>query len=120
MRKYWPHFCPCSLQGERFSHLSWWSHGSEAIKKGFGVDWLPKASSTLTRFWGKVYTQSLSEKLAIAARQLAITIIGWQGIAEDTFNIDSSVLIRSGRQDGARSEADPHTILYSPFWALAR
>ena len=36
--------------GERFSHLSWWGHGSEAIKKAFAVEWLPRASSTLTRF----------------------------------------------------------------------
>ena len=29
--------------GERFSHLSWWSHGIEAIKKAFAVEWLPRA-----------------------------------------------------------------------------
>jgi len=93
--------------GERFSHISWWSHGIEAIKKGFGVHWLPRASSTLTRFWGKIYTQSLSEKLAAAARQLAITIIGWQGIVEDTLNLDSSVLIRYGNQKGAKRGYNP-------------
>jgi hypothetical protein len=93
--------------GERFSHLSWWSHGSEAIKKTFAVTWLPKASSTLTRFWGKVSSQQVSEKLAIAARQLAITIIGWQGIGEDTLNLDSSVLIRYGNQQGARRGYNP-------------
>ena len=42
--------------GERFSHLSWWGHGIEAIKKAFAVEWLPKASTTLTRFWGKMCT----------------------------------------------------------------
>jgi hypothetical protein len=93
--------------GERFSHLSWWSHGIAAIKKSFAVDWLPRASSTLTRFWGKIYTQSLSEKLAVAARQLAITIIGWQGIGEDTLNLDSSVLIRYGSQQGAKRGYNP-------------
>jgi hypothetical protein len=93
--------------GERFSHLSWWGHGIEAIKKAFAVEWLPRASSTLTRFWGKIYTQSLSEKLAIAARQLAITIIGWQGIGEDNLNCDSSVLIRYGSQQGAKRGYNP-------------
>jgi len=93
--------------GERFSHLSWWSHGIEAINKGFGVHWLPRASSTLTRFWGKIYTQSLSEKLAAAARHLAITIIGWQGIGKDTLNLDSSVLIRYGNQEGAKRGYNP-------------
>jgi hypothetical protein len=93
--------------GEHFSHLSWWSHGIEAIKKAFSVDWLPRASSTLTRFWGKICTQSLSEKLAEAARHLAITIIGWQGILEDNVNLDSSVLIRYGNQQGAKRGYNP-------------
>ena len=93
--------------GERFSHLSWWSHGSEAIRKSFAVEWLPKASSTLTRFWGKICTQSLAEKLGEAARHLAITIIGWQGLLEDNLNLDSSVLIRYGNQQGANRGYNP-------------
>jgi hypothetical protein len=93
--------------GERFSHLSWWSHGIEAIKKSFGVHWLPRASSTLTRFWGKIGTQFLAEKLSDAARHVATTIIGWQGISEDNLNLDSSVLIRYGRQDGAKRGYNP-------------
>lgn len=93
--------------GERFSHLSWWSHGIEAIKKAFAVEWLPRASSTLTRFWGKMCTQSLAEKLGEVARQLAITIIGWQGLLEDNLNLDSSVLIRYGNQEGAKRGYNP-------------
>ena len=88
--------------GERFSHLSWWGHGSEAIKKAFAVEWFPKALSALTRFWGKICTQSLAEKVGEAARRFALTIIGWQGIVEDTLNCDSSVLIRYGNQQGAK------------------
>ena len=45
--------------GERFSHLSWWDHGIEAIKEVFAVQWLPRASSTLTRFWDRIDTQYL-------------------------------------------------------------
>jgi hypothetical protein len=93
--------------GERFSHLSWWAHGIEAIKKAFAVDWLPKASSTLTRFWGKISTQYVSEKLSEAARGFAITLIDWQGIREDTLNLDSSVLIRYGNQQGAKRGYNP-------------
>ena len=93
--------------GERFSHLSWWGHGIEAIKKTFAVDWLPKASSTLTRFWGKISTQYVSEKLGEAARRFAITLIEWQGIGEDTLNLDSSVLIRYGNQQGAKRGYNP-------------
>jgi len=93
--------------GERFSHLAWWSHGVEAIKKSFAVDWLPKASSTVTRFWGKVSTQVLADRLADAARRLASTITAWQGITEDTLNLDSSVLIRYGNQQGAKRGYNP-------------
>jgi hypothetical protein len=93
--------------GERFSHLSWWTHGIEAIKKAFAVMWLPSASSTLTRFWGKMCTQSLVENLGEAARGLAITIMGWEGIVEDTLNCDSSVLIRYGNQQGAKRGYNP-------------
>ncbi len=93
--------------GERFSHLSWWSHGIEAIKKAFAVEWLPRASSTLTRFWGKISTRSLAEKLTEAARRLAITIIEWEGIKKDNLNLDSSVLIRYGNQEGAKRGYNP-------------
>ncbi len=93
--------------GERFSHLCWWSRGIEAIKKAFHVAWLPKASSTLTRFWAKISTQQVSEKLGEAARRFATTLIEWQGIGEDTLNLDSSVLIRYGNQQGAKKGYNP-------------
>ncbi len=38
---------------------------------------------------------------------LATTIIGWQGITEDNLNLDSSVLFRYGRQQGARRGYNP-------------
>jgi len=93
--------------GERFSHLSWWGHGIEALKKSFQVHWFPKASSTVTRFWGKISTQQAAEKLGEAARNMAMTIMGWQGITEDTLNLDSSVLIRYGNQQGAKRGYNP-------------
>ncbi|MFO8164053.1 MAG: hypothetical protein R6T98_05920 [Desulfatiglandales bacterium] len=104
--------------GERFSHLCWWSHGIEAIKKAFHVAWLPKASSTLTRFWAKISTQQVSEKLGEATRRFATTLIEWQGIGEDTLNLDSSVLIRYGNQQGAKKGYNPKKLCL-PSWALA-
>ena len=50
--------------GERFSHQGWWGHGVEALKQCLGVTWLPKDSSTVTRFFQKIDKQSLSESLA--------------------------------------------------------
>jgi hypothetical protein len=93
--------------GERFSHLSWWGHGFEVIKEAFAVQWLPKASSTLTRFWGRIDRQSLSEKIGESARRLAVSIIMWQGIVEDNLNLDSSVLVRYGNQEGAKRGYNP-------------
>jgi hypothetical protein len=49
----------------------------------------------------------LAEKLGETARLLAITIIGWQGILEDNLNLDSSVLIRYGNQEGAKRGYNP-------------
>ena len=105
--------------GERFSHLSWWSHGIEAIKKAFAVTWLPKASSTLTRFWGKISAQYVSEKLAVAARRFAIMLIEWQGIVEDTLTTprcSSATETSKGQKEATtpKSGADPHTIPCSP------
>lgn len=93
--------------GERFSHLSWWGHGIEAIREVFDVQWLPRASSTLTRFWGRIDTQYLSEKLSEATRQLAVAIIMWQGVMKDNLNLDSSVLLRYGNQQGAKRGYNP-------------
>jgi len=66
------------------------------------VTWLPKVSSTLTRFWGKISTQYVSEKLGDAARRFSITLIEWHEIVENTLNLDSSVLIRYENYQGAK------------------
>ncbi|MCD6571212.1 MAG: hypothetical protein J7L53_10965, partial [Deltaproteobacteria bacterium] len=38
-------FLTVLVGGYRFSHLSWWGHGVEAIYAAFGVRWLPKATN---------------------------------------------------------------------------
>jgi hypothetical protein len=42
----------------------------EAIKKVFGVHLLPRASSTLTRFWDKIYPQLLSGRTGRSGRKI--------------------------------------------------
>jgi len=100
-------FLTMLVGGERFSHLSWWGHGIEAVKETFGVKWLPKSSSTLTRFWSKINREWISEKLSDSGRGFARTIVGWEGIKEDTLNLDSSVLVRYGKQEGAKRGYNP-------------
>jgi len=95
-------FCTVLCGGQRFSHLGWWGHGVEALKQCFGVKWLPKDSSTLTRFFQKFKHQSQANALADASRSLAARIVReWAGIEEDTLNLDSTVLTRYGEQEGA-------------------
>jgi len=93
--------------GVRFSHLGWWSHGVEALQRAFGVAWLPKAASTLTRFWNKIDRAGLSERLLEGGRQLAARLVAWEGLTEDNLNLDSTVLIRYGEQEGARKGYNP-------------
>lgn len=93
--------------GERFSHLSWWGHGLEAMRKAFSVAWLPRASSTLTRFWGKIDGQGPAETFGQAGRAFARQVVSWEGITEDTLNLDSTVATRYGQQEGAKRGYNP-------------
>jgi len=100
-------FLTVLVGGQRFSHLSWWGHGVEAIYAGFGVKWLPLAVSTVTRFWSKINSQSLSESIGERCRCFASQILKWEGITKDNLNLDSSVMTRYGDQEGAKKGYNP-------------
>jgi len=100
-------FLTVLVGGSRFEHLSWWGHGLEAIKKVFGVDWLPNSSSTLTRFWGKIQHPRQGEQMGGCTRAFARQVLQWEGIEEDNLNLDSSVLTRYSQQEGARKGYNP-------------
>jgi hypothetical protein len=100
-------FLTVLVGGRRFSHLSWWGHGVEVIYAGFGVKWLPAASSTLTRFWSKIDRQALSEIIGERCRSFASQILRWEGITKDNLNLDSSVITRYGEQEGAKKGYNP-------------
>ena len=93
--------------GFGFSHVSWWGNVIEVLMETFGVKWLPKASSTLTRFWNKVSRQGLSEKMGISGRSFAKEVMKWESISEDKLNLDSTVLTRYGEQEGANIGYNP-------------
>jgi hypothetical protein len=100
-------FLTVLVGGSRFSHLSWWGHGVEAVYAAFGVKWLPGTASTLTRFWGKISSQSVSEAIGERCRDFASQVLGWEGIREDNLNLDSSVITRYGDQEGAKKGYNP-------------
>ena len=64
------HFLTVLCGGRRFSHIQWWSHGTEALCTAFGLDWLPSAPSVFTRFWDKFNTQSLCDRWNQGLRSL--------------------------------------------------
>jgi hypothetical protein len=100
-------FLTVMVGGQRFSHLSWWGHGVEAIYAGFGVKWLPLAVSTVTRFWSRINSQALSEIIGERCRQFVSQILAWEGITKDNLNLDSSVITRYGEQEGAKKGYNP-------------
>jgi hypothetical protein len=93
--------------GTRFSHVTWCSHGLEALQACFGVEWLPQATSVLTRLFGK-FGQRHNESLRAAAVGLAGQLIQAEGLRQDTLILDSTVCERYGTQEGARKGYNPN------------
>jgi hypothetical protein len=93
--------------GERFAHLGWWEPGKEVISQLFGVPRLPKAASTLTRFWGKFSSWKTLMGWGKSVRELAWQVVYWENIREDRIHLDSSVVTRYGHQEGAKKGYNP-------------
>ena len=100
-------FLTVLIGGDRFSHLSWWGHGVEVFYETFGVKWLPQSASVVTRFWNKISSQCLCEQFSASARAFAASVISWEGIESDNLNLDSSVITRYGKQEGAKKGYNP-------------
>jgi hypothetical protein len=100
-------FLTCLTGGTRFSHLQWWGHGLDAVKSCFGVEWLPKAGSVLTRCFGKIKNQAASERIRSAGCELTRSLLKQEQIGAEDLYLDSSVLIRYGSQEGAKRGYNP-------------
>lgn len=92
--------------GTRFSDLKGWMHGRTAIAACFGAAWLPRASSTLTRFLGK-FRQKHVEQLRVSCCGLSRRLLEEDGVAEDDLVLDSTVCTRYGEQEGAKKGYNP-------------
>jgi len=83
--------------GERFGHMLWWRHGVQVFEKAFGVERFAKASTSLAK----------SEVWSEAARDFVRQILGWANVRSGNLNLDSTVLTRYGKQQGARKGYNP-------------
>ena len=93
--------------GERFAHMQWWGHGVEILELVFGVKKFVKSSTSLTRFWNKFDSQAKSEAWSEQAREFVVQLLGWAGVEEGNLNLDSTVITRYGKQEGARKGYNP-------------
>lgn len=93
--------------GERFEHMTWWRHGVKVFEKAFGVECFAKSSTSLTRFWNKFDSQGKSERWAERVRDFTRQLLGWAGARSGNLNLDSTVLTRYGKQQGARKGYNP-------------
>jgi hypothetical protein len=93
--------------GERFGHMLWWRHGVEVLEKAFGITRFAKAPTSLTRFWNKFDSQNKSERWSEAARDFVRQMLGWAQVRSGNLNLDSTVVTRYGKQQGACKGYNP-------------
>lgn len=93
--------------GERFGHMLCWRHGIEIFEKVFNVKKFPKSPTSQTRFWNKFDSQAKSEAWGECSRTFAKNVLGWANVCNGNLNLDSSVITRYGKQEGARKGYNP-------------
>ena len=100
-------FLTCLTGGTRFSDISSWMHGREVIAACFGVKWLPRTASVLTRFLGK-FRQMHAERLRESSCGLARRLLEEEALTEDDLVLDSTVCTRYGEQEGSKKGYNPN------------
>ena len=99
-------FLTCAAGGTRFSDIGSWMHGRKVVAACFGVKWLPRAASVLTRFLGK-FRRLHVERLRESSCKLARRLLEEEAVAEDELVLDSTVCTRYGEQEGAKKGYNP-------------
>lgn len=93
--------------GERFAHLLHLTSGHDLLTKLFGLGRMPQASSTMTRIFAKISSWARVEKLAGALWRYIFSWIPFDKIGSDWLDLDSSVVTRYGKQQGALRGYNP-------------
>jgi len=92
--------------GCRFSHMLYLGC-PEAIKKVFGLDRLPLAGTTLSRYFKKITHMGDAESVSEKVWNYIKTIIKWNHIESDWLTFDSTVITRYGNQEGSKKGYNP-------------
>lgn len=92
---------------DRFSHLLYLGH-EEVVAAIFGAKRLPRASTTMTRLFGKLKKLKDVEAVGDILWQYLKDLIPWNTIKEDWLTFDSTVLERYGEQEGAKKGYNPN------------
>jgi len=93
--------------GSRFSHMMYLG-GQSILESLFSLKKLPKASTTLTRLFGKIKRRKTSDMLSEKLWEYLEKLIPWKRIKQDWLGFDSSVLVRYGKQEGAKKGYNPN------------
>ncbi|MGC9027940.1 MAG: IS1380 family transposase, partial [bacterium] len=92
--------------GSRFSHILYL--GSEQILSTlFATNRLPRASTTLTRLFGKINKLKDVEWMSDVLWGYLSKLIPWGKINQDWLTFDSTVLERYGKQEGVKRGYNP-------------
>ena len=91
----------------RFSHLLYVGD-PDSIKSLFGLNRLPLAGTTFTRYFNKIKTMWESEHVSERIWNYIKTIVDWGRIQSDWLSFDSTVVTRYGKQEGAQKGYNPN------------
>ncbi len=87
--------------GERFSHLPYLAIGRDILCDLFGLKNMPLAASSLSRLFAKLTSWIRIEILATRLWDYIFSWIPFAEIGADWLDLDSSVITRYGKQQGA-------------------
>ena len=93
--------------GRRFSHLLYLGNPA-AIKTIFGLERLPLASTTFTRYFNKIKDMGKSSHMSEWIWDYLKRVIDWKKIESDWLSFDSTVVPRYGEQEGAKKGYNPN------------
>ena len=93
--------------GDRFSHMLYLGC-SEILGSLFAAPKrLPMAATTLSRMFGKIKNFEMASHLQSELWSYMKSIIHWDKIGEEWLGLDSTVLVRHGKQQGAKRGYNP-------------